>query len=211
MSFEKKRAQVNNNIWGICLAGGKSGRMGTDKALLRLPNGQTLLEHSFSLLASIVNPVFVSRSPARDYPGYPSIADDLQECGPVAGIAACLRKAKEKGAAGILAFACDLPAMTCLPLEKLLEAHCASSSLLTCFFRPETGKMEMAAAVWSVRALPYFSEVLKKGAYGLYGVVPRKQALLLTLPPAWLPCFLNCNTPEDLRDFLGVKKGNPPA
>lgn len=196
-------------IWGICLAGGKSGRMGTDKAMLRLPDGRTFLDQSFSLLASVAKPVFVSRGRCHEYPDYPAIVDDLEECGPAGGIAACLKKAAENGASGILALACDLPAMTREPLARLLRAHAASSSLLTCFFRPETGKMQMSAAVWATAALPYFTEALRQGAYGLYGIVPRKSALLLDLPPVWLPCFHNCNTPEDLRLLETRKKGNP--
>lgn len=190
-------------IWGICLAGGKSTRMGADKAAIRLQDGQTFLDRAFSLLSTLISPVFVSRRESRDYPGYPAIIDEMEGCGPAGGLAACLKRADANGASAILALACDLPAMTLPPLERLLLEFQAAPSLLACYIRPDTGKMEMGAAIWSVRALPFFSRALRKGALRLSAIVPGECASILPLPREWLPCFLNCNTPETLARFLG--------
>lgn len=69
--------------FGLVLAGGKSSRMGQDKACLQW-DGMTLLERQFSLLEKALgqNRVFVSGTRR----GYPSIPDEMPNRGPLEGI-----------------------------------------------------------------------------------------------------------------------------
>lgn len=68
---------------GVVLAGGRSTRMGQDKALLEL-NGRSLLEHAVQLLRDAsASRVLVSGC----YAGYDCIEDRVPGLGPVGGIA----------------------------------------------------------------------------------------------------------------------------
>ncbi|RDS81024.1 molybdenum cofactor guanylyltransferase [Dyella psychrodurans] len=68
---------------GVVLAGGRSSRMGRDKAMLSW-HGQPLIEHQIDLLkAAGVDVVHVS----GDRPDYAGIVDVVSHAGPVGGIA----------------------------------------------------------------------------------------------------------------------------
>src|SRR5262245_55563241 len=66
------------DLSGFVLAGGKSNRMGRDKAILDW-HGRTLLEHMVELLRTVANPVQVV--------GRNSLPDKLPGLGPLSGIA----------------------------------------------------------------------------------------------------------------------------
>jgi len=81
-------------ITGIILAGGKSKRMGTDKALLKL-DGNTLLDKAIDLCKSVCNQVIISsNNPEHKRMGYQVIPDEIEECGPIGGIYSCLKKSE---------------------------------------------------------------------------------------------------------------------
>ena len=65
------------SISGAVLAGGKSFRMGTDKAMLQL-NEHTFLQNSLLLLASFTKELFVSSNKNYSNLSYPIVKDSFQ-------------------------------------------------------------------------------------------------------------------------------------
>lgn len=108
-------------VYGLVLAGGKSRRMGSDKAALQT-NGKTQLELAVQLLRSHVAEVFVSaREDQADDPvrsKYPQIVDRYDDLGPVAGILSAMDAHPD---VAWLVLACDLPNIDDRTLEFLLE------------------------------------------------------------------------------------------
>lgn len=82
---------IRERLTGFVLAGGKSTRMGTDKAALSL-EGRTLLEHALEILRQVAGEVAIL-GPRQLYGGYgvPVIEDIYPGCGPLGGIHAALR------------------------------------------------------------------------------------------------------------------------
>jgi molybdopterin-guanine dinucleotide biosynthesis protein A len=79
-------------ITAIILAGGKSKRMGRDKALLDI-EGKSLLERSISLCEIVCNKILISSNNSiHSNFGYPVISDEIPNCGPIGGIYSCLKK-----------------------------------------------------------------------------------------------------------------------
>ena len=67
------------------LAGGRSSRMGRDKALLPV-DGTTLIDHVASLARAVTNNVTIIAPPGRYRDlAYPVIADMREACGPLGG------------------------------------------------------------------------------------------------------------------------------
>ncbi len=74
------------------LAGGKSTRMGTDKAFVLL-NGRTLLARVLDVARSFTSKVYIVGDVAKYSAFAPVIADIFPDCGPLGGIHAALRSA----------------------------------------------------------------------------------------------------------------------
>jgi molybdenum cofactor guanylyltransferase len=107
------------------LAGGRSSRMGRDKALLPV-DGTTLIDRIASLARAVTNNVTIIAPPDRyrDLP-YPVIADMREACGPLGGLFTALSVTT---APWNLIVACDMPALTVPFLENLFEAAEASEA-----------------------------------------------------------------------------------
>jgi len=92
---------------GIILAGGKSSRMGTNKALLTIEN-KTVIERIVEQLEQIVDEIIIVTNYFSDYEflKLPMVEDLRKEMGPLAGIEAGLEASKTQWN---LVVACDMP------------------------------------------------------------------------------------------------------
>ena len=108
-------------VLGLVLAGGKSRRMGRDKALLD-HDGQSQLAYLVELLNGSVDKVFVSTRPDQENDAersqYEQIVDRYENLGPVAGILSALHEHPE---VDWLVVACDLPNINEQPITHLLQ------------------------------------------------------------------------------------------
>lgn len=76
-------------ISGYALAGGRSSRMGSDKALIDLA-GKPLIEHAVTKLRRICADVFILSSSRAHARFAPIVPDIHQGCGPLGGVEAAL-------------------------------------------------------------------------------------------------------------------------
>ena len=195
---------------GLIMAGGQSSRMGRDKAGLEF-GGQSLLELACAKIAALTPIWHVSCAKGRPRPGFPCLEDDVESFGPVAGIAKGLEDAAERGLAGVLVLACDLPLMKPELLAWLLERSLAGGRhpAATLWRHPESGLLEPQAAAYDIAALPHFRAALAEGRRRLSSVIPPAELLPLPCLPQMAPCLLNCNRPEDLERALAWLAAKP--
>ena len=103
---------------GVVLAGGRSSRFGSDKALARF-DGRTLLDHALAALRPHVDAVAVV---GRAHGAVPGIADwPAPDLGPLGGLCGALRFAAAEGHDLVLSCSVD-----CLdvPADLLVAAPC---------------------------------------------------------------------------------------
>ena len=79
-----------NDVTAFILAGGKSTRMGTEKAFVEY-EGRTLLARALDLARSFTPAVRIVGSPGKFAPFAPVVEDIFRDCGPLGGIHAGLR------------------------------------------------------------------------------------------------------------------------
>jgi molybdopterin-guanine dinucleotide biosynthesis protein A len=116
---------IEKQIGGFVLAGGKSSRMGSDKASLEIA-GASLIARAVRLLESVTgNPTIIASTSRYSSLGTPVVADDWPDCGPLGGIATVLRESKTPRN---LIIACDLPYLTKAWLDFLVGRALKSSA-----------------------------------------------------------------------------------
>ena len=95
-----------SRVTGILLAGGKSTRMGKDKAFIPFM-GKNLMMHNLSLLRGMCHEVLMSANqPVFENFGIRVIKDIYPDAGPIGGMHACLRESSFQYS---IILSCDLP------------------------------------------------------------------------------------------------------
>jgi molybdenum cofactor guanylyltransferase len=182
-------------LYGLVLAGGRSSRMGSDKAAIRYGE-RTQLEHAADLLRPVTGETFVSVRPdqvsdplrAR----FPQIVDSGDVAGPAAGIHAAQQARPD---AAWLVVACDLPYLTPATISHLL-AHRDPSRIATAYRSSHDGLPEPLCAVYEPAAAPALQQFLSTGRNCPRKFLINSDTLLLEQPdPQTLD---NVNTPDEL-------------
>ena len=188
---------------GIILAGGRSTRMGRDKALLPLPDdaNTTFVEHLASLLAAKCSEVvLVVRSDEQaalyKYLGTPIVTDEMPDVGPLMGLYTGLHAIHTSHA---LVIAVDMPFVQPEMIAFLLSQPLADSSLLV----PLVNAIpQVLFAVYPRSVLPLIEERLHAGRrdprslLDVASVQYIDEAQLRGIDPQ-LRSFINVNTRED--------------
>jgi len=145
-------------LYGLILSGGKSSRMGTDKALIYY-HGRPQQEFLFDLVHEFCDHTFISlrQEQQDDLPErYDVILDQNEYPGPLNGI---LSAHKQHTDAAWLVIACDLPLMNKETLHLLLNGR-DSTKDATALATRASGLPEPLAAIWEPKGLQHAKEYL---------------------------------------------------
>lgn len=186
-------------VYGLVLSGGKSKRMGQDKALLER-DGQSQLAFMMSLLEPLVERVFVStRDEQKDDSErgqFTQIVDRYDDMGPLAGILSALDAYPD---VDWLVVACDLPNIRVETIRHLLASRSVDHPF-TAYVSSHDGLPEPLCAIYrsgSANTLRAFSD---DGIHCPRKILIRSDTRLIEqLDPASLD---NINTPDDLADSI---------
>lgn len=185
---------------GLVLAGGRSERMGSDKANLIHPDGRALARRCADLLAeSGCVSVTLSLRHEQEVPeGFGELAGveiardpEGASVGPVAGMVAAMKGRED---ADWLVVACDLPRLDVGTLANLARSVRAGERFLS--YRSEfDGLPEPLCALYSAGALPLLEEALENGMRCPRKILIRGECRLLD--PVTPRALDNANTPGD--------------
>lgn len=150
---------VAAHLYGLVLAGGKSNRMGTDKAFLRY-HDTPQKDHLFILLGQFCSRVFTSIGKHGNPSLYKNpIQDQLELKGPLNGILSAFGQHPEKA---WLCVAVDMPFIDHVVLKFLLD-HRDPKMLATCFYDSGGKNPEPLIAIWEPGA---YGELVQFGSLG---------------------------------------------
>jgi molybdenum cofactor guanylyltransferase len=183
-------------LHGLVLAGGRSTRMGRDKAALEY-SGRSQLERVFALVDPLVARAFVSvRADQGSDPlraRFPQIVDAAPGLeGPAAGILSALRA---HPSAAWLVLACDLPFLDAGTLQHLI-ARRDPTRVATAFRSSHDGLPEPLCAIYEPAALAGLEAFVAGGRNCPRKFLIQSGALLLDQPRS--EALDNVNTPTEL-------------
>ncbi len=184
-------------VSAFILAGGKSSRMGRDKAFLEI-DGSTLLARALKTCRSVTPNPFIVGDAAKFAGFAPVIEDEFHDCGPLAGIHAALRHSATE-----LNFmlAVDLPFVTPDFLRFLIAKAESSDMLVTA--PVSGGRNQPLCAVYRRDFADLAESALCQGhnridrlfTPDVVQTIPEEAWVSLGFPTNM---FHNLNTPEDL-------------
>ena len=159
---------------GLVLAGGKSSRFGSDKALA-LYQRVRFLERAVLLLEELdLKPIVVTRQNA-DYPFIEctTIQDKLPDLGPLGGIYSAMTIFKNTA---FLILTCDMPGLTTAALSGLLAKH-RPHDLITAYLTEESGVVQPFPGIYEPSLLGIVREKLKNGDLSMQDLFRRAPAV----------------------------------
>jgi molybdopterin-guanine dinucleotide biosynthesis protein A len=196
-NHQNMSAIETSDISGFILAGGKSRRMGTDKALLVF-QGIPLLEHMIGLIDPFCDKVFISAQ-NLDYTsfGFEMIPDIYSDCGPIAGIFSALKYSISDWN---LLVSVDVPFVK----EELFLSLISNIGETDCIIPMHDSGVEPLIGLYHRRTVPIIEEMITTGDFRLTN-------LLSKLNTRYVDCnelikkhprlFMNINRIEDYQSI----------
>lgn len=198
--FREKLSAAKPVLNGLVLTGGKSERMGFDKASVNW-YGREQQYYMADLLGDFCEEVFVScRDQQQDQIEEPhhALPDTFTGLGPYSGILSAFRERPDNA---WLVVACDLPLLGRETL-KFLSDNRQPQAIATAFQSSFDGFPEPLITIWEPKSYPVLLSFLSQG-YSCPRKVLINSDIALLQPP--LPEELtNVNTPEDYEKVKNV-------
>ena len=186
---------IGHDFSGAVLAGGKSSRMGRNKALLRI-NGEALWRRQLRVLKEAgANPVWLVQAPGQRALTRGVLRDSVSNAGPLAGLHAALAQCRSGHVAVV---AVDLPHIERAWFARLAKL-CAPG--IGAVARTRNG-YEPLAAIYPREALTEVEARLSGGEFALQALIQAlvrsRQMRVVRLKSAELGKIANWNTPRDI-------------
>ncbi len=195
-------------------AGGRSRRMGSDKAWVEI-DGRSMIERVLTVAQPLAQRLAIVISQTTlEQDRYVALAekwhaelliDPYDFCGPLGGIATALQHCEEEEESALI-LACDLPFLTAEFLQLLGTSHSAlrtPHSALLIIPEDHTGRPQMLCGLYDAACLPFAQKLLAEGKLRVDGLCSLVSVQMLRWTDyAHLAdaerLLLNCNTPDDL-------------
>ena len=175
----------------IILAGGKSSRMGQDKASMIL-GGKTLIQHIIDNLSFVFDEIFISGNHSN-YPISKGIIKDVTtQKGPMGGIRSALEFCQED----IFVCSCDMPFVSSDLIENILQKKVEYRINVVRFGE----KLYPVLGIYPYAVLEALTESIENDDLKMTRFLEQQNALYIQYDESFKHQFLNINTLENFRN-----------
>ena len=190
------------SISAALMAGGKSKRMGQDKAWIEL-DGEPLIKRVADVLGQVADEVIiVANDPKYESLGLRVLRDRYPTGGALGGIATGVGAATYDT---VLVAACDMP-FTSADVWRVLLAHAGEADVVV----PRiAGEYETLHALYTKAAVPHMVRAIAENRLRVISFFDQVRVLAIEEPELRavdpeLQAFTNVNTPEELASALSA-------
>lgn len=199
---------IIKNVSGILLSGGKSSRMGTDKALLKLGN-ESIIGRITTTLKSVFANLFIisDRLSIYEFLGIPTYPDIIKQKGPLSGIHSALIHSRTDNN---FIISCDLPFISSDLIKYLIEYK--SNKPIKYFFDsnhhhylPGIYNKSILVEIEKIFLHSHESDSAKEPKYSIKNLVDKVSTEAINaenLPFYYPELFMSINTPADYEVVL---------
>ncbi len=187
-------------ITAAVLAGGRSTRMGRDKAMIAV-NGRPMLERvAAAAYDAGLEVMVVGRGQGPDWcgPAARFIPDDHPDAGPLGGIATALRHAGTP----VLALGCDMPWVNAEVIRWLADSYAAEVEVAGLVAR-NGGRLEPLFSVYGSPCAREIARMIEAGNLAVMALIRRLGLPQAVVPEGFRSALRNVNTPHDLERGAG--------
>jgi molybdopterin-guanine dinucleotide biosynthesis protein A len=184
-----------NSITIAIMAGGRSRRMGRDKAFVEI-DGVPMLERVAVAALGTGLPVIVVGRERPEFWRYDEVrfvVDRVPDRGPLGGLATAL----EFAGMSVLALACDMPFMTVEALNWLIgvarDGYAEDGVVVI-----SDGKMQPLFAAYGHSVLPIIEALLARDEYSMRELIGRGTFKRVNVPERLARCMMNVNVWDDI-------------
>jgi len=166
-----------SRIIGAILAGGKSSRMGQNKALLNL-NGKSFIHSIASVLRQVFRDVIIisdHAEPCRSL-GLPVYPDIIKNCGPLSGVHSAF---VHSSAPEIFVTSCDIPFIS----KELVEYIVDFDSKADVSIPFMNGKLHPLCALYTWKCFSFVEKNLKNKRFRLMDILKDLQVTVVPITP----------------------------
>lgn len=190
---------LDESVTGVILAGGRSSRFGTNKAL-SIFRGERLIERLVRSLRSVTGELMIITNSPDEYAflDLPMVSDLIKDCGPLAGIYTALKTATTPLS---LCIACDMP-FAQPAFMRYLVTRASEADVVTPVSKQGD---EPLCAVYRDTCVPLIETRLQAGQYKITGFY--EHARVNRIYPQDTPAYdswslFNVNTREEYTEAL---------
>lgn len=186
----------STDITGIILVGGKSSRMGFDKAFLKI-NGITLFERVLLACKKVFDKIILIGDSGKRFAAYSlEVYEDIYPGSALGGLYTGLFYAKTPY---IFVSACDMPYASEIMIQHIVSRTKGFDAVV-----PQTSEgLEPLFAVYSKKCLEPMERLLQSGNFRIFDFYPEVRTNYLAASELFRPdslrrALLNLNTPEEV-------------
>lgn len=189
----------------IILAGGKSSRMGKDKALLTIHNQPFLTKICAITLEVSQNVYIVTSFPERYQNIVPKSCEIIREENPFQGpLFAFYQSLNYVESSWILLLACDVPLLSLKEIKIWLNQLEKLPSNITAFLPKNNKGWDCLCGFYHLGCLTSLEVYLKGNNYSFQGWLNQQSVAEININNKQV--LFNCNTPEDYQKILEIAK-----
>ena len=204
LTHKMKESVKSVELYGLVLAGGKSSRMGEDKALIDY-HGAPQAKHITRMLEDMNIKSYLScrqdQMSRNELADVSTIADRFVDFGPLGGILSAMSRFPDKA---WLVCACDLPLVSASAIEELVSQRDPLKQA-TAFFNEERNQFEPLFAIYEPQIYSRMLHFLGEGLLCPQKVLFNSSIKKLRLASQGF--LVNANTPEERESIYSRIEG----